>query len=540
VRFSAAAVVIALLPALGRAACPPVAGLPGDPPSWCEATSRGADGMAGTGDDRTDCIASAGVPPMTDCATHESTRWTFRDGDDWCSECRYVFYVAVSAGRELHLPFDDVDAMSVQVRDMGTPTADLQWLEGENEAARRSGGPDEFLYCDACSLRGEIVARDDGDVGGIPGTCILDTPLGRISTPVLPSLPSRQSGTTIAWGVPTDPANPDADGDGNLSQAEMRVPPCDRCDAGPCPCGSRSGNHRVARAQVFDVVVRKPSVAGVHRVEIVSGDVQWDLVANCDGSPAPQLVLYDSCAAATAAWVACPQLALGDGATAGFEIVDLSGCPAVATYAVTTCNTGGAASGAPFRITLSPGGGDVDGDNTQHPSDPACQVPLAPGECRTCEWIVPVAGATLASLQLDPDDVVAECDVLATADCAAALPRADAIPACARRLRSLMSMGGGGTGAPGSVRMAWRGVPAHVRSLRVHAGTIASLRSGRYDHSDVLACGLLPSEGFVDVVDPLAGRYYLLAEVDGADVVTLGLDSRGEPIPELPAISPCR
>ena len=45
-----------------------------------------------------------------------------------------------------------------------------------------------------------------------------------------------------------------------------------------------------------------------------------------------------------------------------------------------------------YKQEISPANTQSHGDNTAHPSDPACLGPLAAGECRTCLWEVPLAG----------------------------------------------------------------------------------------------------------------------------------------------------
>jgi hypothetical protein len=397
--------------------CPPAFGLPPDLGSWCETMDAGLDGLPGTADDTPYCSENAGTDRgggifRTPCTTTASDVWRFRDGtegtdsDDYCGNCMHVFYVVVDCGSRMTIPTYDVEAMRVAVTDLNTGLPVM--LTAENECAVRLDAGNPFIYCDGCPLVGAISPKDDAAEPAHPaGSCV--GPFGAM--PEIACLAFRQVGTQVGWGNPIDAdmdGNYDEDGDGFIDA--MEVPPCVSCRVPDCPCGYDTSANRVTEEQAITVTLEgTPYLSGVFRVELYSGGLEWDLFSNCDGTNAPQYSIYSSCAEALAAYSPLPELAL-DGAS-GFTVIDESACPDSVRVSVRTCNLGFPSSAAPFRITFSDGTPPFSGDNTAHPTDPACQVPLQPGECRTCLWTLPLSGTpnVLATLTLDADFEVDEC-----------------------------------------------------------------------------------------------------------------------------------
>jgi hypothetical protein len=328
----------------------------------------------------------------------------------------------------------------------------------------------------------------------------------------------------------------------------MDVPPCAPCEDPDCPCGFSTAANRVSEEQAFSVhLEREPTIAGVYRVEILSGGFRWDLFSNCDGTDVPHFVIHDSCAAALAAWNPLPELALDDDPDVAFRVVDDTSCPTSVRVAVTTCNRGGAAAPlVPFTITfVEAPGGSFDGDNANHPTDPACQASLAPGECRTCEWDVPLppwSGPQLtAVVRIDDAFEVEECSESPDAvRCALARGRrTQAVGACTVTPLTVLRLARGA----GSTAASWS-AGSGVAAVDIVAGDLETLRRDRaYSHETFLACGLPPSPGPVVLDDPAGagrGRYYLLGLVASDGASDYGEDSAGAPRPAPATAPPCR
>ncbi len=409
------------LPVTHAPQCPPAFGLPPDLATWCARSSSGPDRIPGTADDNPNCTVNAGQGGRTPCNQGTATQWLFRDEPGFCANCPYTFYVRVDCGQDMHMPTNDVEAMSVQITDMNTGLP--RTITGENECTKRARIGNPFIYCDGCALANGIFPKDDpvgAPVNKPANSCTANTPLGPITLSELPCLRYQETGTTVAWGTPTNQTNPDQNGNGVIDQSEMATPPCTTCNIPPCSCGTDTAANRVTEEQVIDVILfGTPTLTGVYRLEILSGGLEWQLYTNCDGSDVPQYAIYDTCAAALADYRPLPQLALDDTAATGFGfyVADASGCPNTIRIGVTICNGGGApTASAPFTIRFLDGAGSpvappFNGDvATATNCLSSAGLPLDSDECRTCFFdIAPGTADVNAVLDVDRNFTVAEC-----------------------------------------------------------------------------------------------------------------------------------
>jgi hypothetical protein len=439
--------------------CPPAFGLPPDHPTWCDRAIAGVDSIQGTADDTPWCIENQGTARgdgtfRTGCATSVADVWRFRDGtpdpqpDTYCGNCPYTYYVRVDCGSDMKIPTNDVEAWRVSITDMNTGIPQFIYVENECEVRRRAVPPNPYAYCDGCSLGfGAIFPKDD-EVPGIKPAGSCTTPFG--TAPEIPCMAWYMEGTEVGWGNPIDEdgdGDYDEDDDGRIDR--MELPPCVSCIAPGmpprlCPCGFDTNANRATEEQDITVTLQgTPTLTGIYRLEILSGGLEWDLFTNCDGTGTPQYFIYDKCADALAAYTPLPELSLDDPSrpdpSTRFVVVDESACPGSVRVTVKTCNIGGADTDrAPFTIELhqgSPTGpiiGTFDGDNGNHPTDPACQSPLLINECRTCTWDVPINPPTqdiCGIVRVDDNFLVDECSESAAAvrcTLAAGIRRADA------------------------------------------------------------------------------------------------------------------
>ena len=411
------------LPQVETVQCPPAFGLPQDFPSWCARTNAGPDRIAGNADDTPACTANTADGTHTPCTTHVADTWMFREGDDFCLNCPYTFYVRVDCGSDMHMPTHDVEAMRVSIIDLSTGLP--QTITAENECVRRRDAGNPFVYCDGCAQLGAIYPKDDpvSQVNKPANSCMYNV-FGTTGTlPELPCLAYRDTGTQVAWGRPLDQVNPDSNGDGNMQESEMAVPPCTTCDAAPCNCGSTTSANRVTEEQDIDVVLSgTPTLTGIYRLELLGGGLEWQLYTNCDGSATPQYLIYDTCTAALADYNPLPELSLSTDPSISFFVADEANCPATARVGVTMCNIGGAPSDrSPFRITFS-GGGNFEGDVatatgcTNATTGAPASGPLDINECRLCYFDVPVGASDgTAFLEVDRNFIVNECSEVPTA-----------------------------------------------------------------------------------------------------------------------------
>ncbi len=413
----------------GRAQSP--CGYPtGSEPSWCDRTSNGPDRVPGTADDRPDCVASAGTGSLSACSQSSGTDWSFQ-ASPACNDCAYQLFVGLDCGNPFYLFISNAEGMRVDVADIAAGPATLT---AENECAIRRDAGNPFLYCDACSPVNQLLAKDDAindpSFTKPAGSCTLMSPLGPLPAPEVLCLAWRASGTSVAWGLPVD-QDPgpnevfDADGDGFVDQTDGV--PCMACESAPCRCGHRSSEHRMATAQFVRIRVEpSPTPFGDSRVLRVSlrsaGSRPWSIVARCDAEPfSDALLMHGRCEDASAAIQdrsGRPNLSLPAAPARGFDVVDASACPDRLVVAVTLCNSGDVpAPMAPFSIRWDPESPPDPlalGDNAAHPTDPACQTPLLPGECRTCEWTLvgPAPPGARLRLFVDRFDQVEEaCDL---------------------------------------------------------------------------------------------------------------------------------
>ncbi len=164
-------------------------------------------------------------------------------------------------------------------------------------------------------------------------------------------------------------------------------------------------------------------------------------------------------------------------------------------------------------------GGTVD-DHT----DPFEMVMIAPADVESGTWTVRIEGTNVP----DPDERYGNTQPFA-----------------------LVIAGELGVVAPGEVhglvqekvsstsqRLSWQAVSGDGVTYDVYRGTLATLRSGGWDHAPVSgACGLGATSLDVDDLDDPAGAYYLVAARNSAGEGTLGAGSDGAERP--PSTSPC-
>lgn len=495
----------------------------GTDPAWCDRTSAGADRIPGTADDQPACVANAGTGGGADCAQHEALRWTLNEGGP-CLNCRYELFMAVSCGDRLWLVLDDAQAMQVGVTDAATGAA--LYLSGSNECARRRGAGDPFIYCDGCATPAPLLlAKDDpysdGVVSKPAGTCVATSPLGPIVMTEAPCLAWRGGGDVVAWGAPMDPAIPDIDGDGYVTETEMATPPCSGCGAPPCACGAEAGSHRAADDQAYFIEVSGiAATSRVLRIELLSGDAgTFSLHANCDAHPTRgTFTIHDTCAAASAALgsgTGRPNLSLGPGIIIPFAVADDGECPDALTVMVSIRNSGDvAASSVPFRIEWTDGvTPSFSGDNAAHPTDPACQGPLDPGTSRICTWRLTdhpaLPTSELMVVTVDPDDVIDECvDPLRGREGCDEGPESASLAWC-----------GGGCSVQAALAATpsspCLGAPVQLTASASRASRCASALEAQFEDEagNPLPGGAFPAPDPLDWVPPSAGDHQVFARV---------------------------
>lgn len=285
-------------------------------------------------------------------ATSVDTLWQFDEGS-WCSGCRYTFYVLVECGTEMHLPLTDMEGARISVTEV--LTGERIPLRCQNEAAANP----------------PLVAT----------TC--DLGMG-VTTYLYP--PFDQEEDTVAWGFAEGcRTNADLDTDGN-----GRV----TCDELPQnPGGNVILDVSPGEEQVMDCRISSPDgLCGVYRVDIESGGFFWELFSNCDGSASEGFRIFDRCQDACAAFAPLPELVI--------QSPTATACPDV-TICFDYSNIGCADAG-PTRLRLE----TTEGDLVLYDLEP-----ISANSSRSeCIQFTPSGGATTATLTVDADDVVIECD----------------------------------------------------------------------------------------------------------------------------------
>lgn len=386
--------------------------------NWCLESEAGDDGILGTADDRIHCNNNNHGNPRTECAVSVADQWTYGSYSD-CDDCHYTLYLPVQCPGSVVL-WTTANTMEVSVDALVGAAWTPLMLEASNvcERERAAGGPGP-IHCDACGTASPTQALKRLE------STTLEKPAGTCESalygllPELPCLAYREVAELVSWGTPLDAADPDTDGSGFIEGPEMDLVPCLTCYEPPgCECGNNNDNNRLVSGGLRTVEVLDVPAPTVLRISLHGSDWVYANVATCgleEGTLLP-LYAYQADAEAILDSNPAPRLELDPDPTLGFSLVSALGCPDSARVRVTTCNSGNAvAAVAPFRITDLDGSGLIfDGDQTAHPSDPACQGPLLPGECRTCEWDVALSPTRLPEteieIHLDPDDLLSECD----------------------------------------------------------------------------------------------------------------------------------
>ncbi len=289
--------------------------------------------------------------------TTVATLWDLDDGS-YCSHCRYVFYVLLECGREVHLPLNDMEGASVRVTEVltGTPVP----VRCRNAAAKSP----PLVFISSC------------DSGSGP------------TQYTLPEFDREED--TVAWGFANNCfnlQNVDTNGNGAISCSELdAVAPRN-------PNGYSTLPVSPGEAQLMDCTLRADEgLCGVFRVEVESGGFFWKLLANCDGSLNPRFQIFDRCRDACAAFNPLPELAV-DSPTA-------TACPNVQIcfrYSNIGCADAGATE---LELTTDQG-------------ERALYVlgPIAANTSRTeCVSFSPSVPGSIATLRVDAGNVVAECD----------------------------------------------------------------------------------------------------------------------------------
>jgi hypothetical protein len=385
--------------------------------SWCERIEAGPDEVLGTADDRLDCRQGQDGGQSTDCYETVTDEWVF--GGPECSDCLRTLFLPVQCPGTVSFGFSGnqheirVDAITGGV---ATPLPLI--LRNTCTVELEAGA--EYPYCDGCGTpEGRLASkRYESTVLEKPADSCVSALYGPL--PELPCLPVRDEGFSVRIGRPLDAAAPDTDGSGFLEADEMDGLPCSICREPECDCGSETRRNRAELEQATYVEVANVPAPTVLRLTITSGDTLFLAASSCTDPFGPDYsLMYGNQADAEALLdpTPAPRLELDPDPGLGYALVSALGCPGSARVRVTTCNRGNAAADiAPFRLIDQDGGGGsvFDGDQTAHPTDPACQTPILPGECRTCEWDVPLSPGRLPEteleLVLDPDDLLAECD----------------------------------------------------------------------------------------------------------------------------------
>lgn len=228
-----------------------------------------------------ECTYGARNGITTRCSTTQTNYWEF-DERLWCRSCPYTFYVVVECGTEMHLPFFDMEGVSLTITDIFTGV-ELE-LEAINQCAR-----EPFQYCNTC--------LDIND----PRAILIDQ--GNCEHPLVDCEPFLESSSRIEWGTPLRDTDGDTVGDSL---------PCGPPNEDYCPVGT-TGSQPAHEKTVTDVVLKgKPGLCGVFRLDIVSGGNIWELFANCTGARQASFDIYTRCEDALAAFDPLPELVISD------------------------------------------------------------------------------------------------------------------------------------------------------------------------------------------------------------------------------------
>jgi len=225
------------------------------------------------------CTRGARTGVYTPCDTTQATEWHFNE-EWWCLSCPYTFYIVVECGTEMHLPFYDMEGVVISITDVFTGVQ-LE-LEAINQCARQP-----FRYCDNCPAGLGSIQREDQTCQG----------------PLINCEPFLQTSSRIAWGAPAQ------DLDGDTIADEL---PCGPANRDGCPVGA-TGSQLAHQNTVTDVMlVGKPGLCGVFRLDFISGGYVWDLFSNCTGLEDPVFNIYSECEDALADFDPLPELIITD------------------------------------------------------------------------------------------------------------------------------------------------------------------------------------------------------------------------------------
>jgi hypothetical protein len=291
----------------------------------------------------------------TSPSTTGASLWEF-DEDSYCSHCRYTFYVLVECGQEMDLPLWDMEGASISVTEVLTGTRIP--VRCRNEAAAG-----ELVFSTGCE-------------SGIGPTRY-----------VFPAFDTEDE--TVTWGFDT--------GCFNLQDINRNADPTITCDeldfvVPRNPNGVAILPVSPGERQLMNCSIRSDAgLCGIYRVEIEGGGRYWQLFANCDGTASERFQIFDRCEPACLAFQPLPELVISEPTA--------TACPNVTVcfeYANIGCADAGPAS---VRIQTD-AGDDITID----------LAAIASNTKRTeCIAITPSAAPTMATLTIDPLDLVGEC-----------------------------------------------------------------------------------------------------------------------------------